>query len=258
MNGDSARVTPMSESQGARESRFGRWINLAAELALVVVGILLAFQLDRAYQASQDRQLEQRYLRRLAEDLRRDSASIAANIERTGTRMGQVGLLQASLRDPTVAAADPPAFALALEQVTWRSVASISTGTFDELQSTGRSILLRSEALRGELARYYSFIEEQRRLGLGEDDQDRFRIATLGLLSGSQLSAIEEPGRYPLEVSAAEATAIARAFGSRRDAYLWLGRLVKYQVLMQRISRDFHTRNQRLLAQVDSLITGDR
>jgi len=248
----------MSQDPGTRGSRFERWLNLAAELALGVVGILLAFQLDRAYQASQDRDVEQRYLRRLAEDLRRDSMSIAANLERTATRVGQVGLLQASLRDPTVAAADPSAFTRALEQVTWRSVATISTGTFDELQTTGRSILLRSEALRGELARYYSFLEEQRRLGLGEDDQDRFRVATLGLLSGSQLSAIEEPDQYPLEVSDAEATAIARAFGSRREAHLWLGRLVKYQVLMQRLSRDFRARNLGLLARVDSLITDDR
>lgn len=233
--------------------RAENWLGLGVELTLVVVGILLAFQLDRAYQASQDRELEQRYLARLAEDLRRDSAEIADNISRTIVRLGQLELLESLRLDPAAAAVDPPALAEALEQVTWRSVPTIATGTFDELQSTGRSVLLRSEALRRDLAAYYGAIEEQRRLGLGEDDQDRFRLATLGLLSGDHLSAVEDPERHPFEMSADEAARIAEAFRSRPEAHLWLGRLTKYQVLMQRLSRDYQAGNLRLLSRIDSL-----
>lgn len=231
------------------------WLRLALELVLIVVGILLAFQLDRAYQTSQDRDLEQRYLLRLSQDLRRDSAEIVRNIDRTEVRLGQLALLEASREDPAVAAADPYAYARALEQVTWRSVSTISTSTFDELQTTGRSVLLRSETLRRDLADYYAFIEEQRRLGLGEDDQDRFRLETLGLLSGSHLSSIEDPDRHPFEMSPREATRVAQEFASRTNAHVWLGRLAKYQVLMQRLSRDFQARNTDLLMQVDSLLT---
>lgn len=230
------------------------WIGLGLELTLVVVGILLAFQLDRAYQASQDRELEQRYLIRLREDLRRDSAEIADNTFRTTVRLGQVALLQAAITDPAVAANDPHAFAEALEQVTWRSVPTITSGTFDELRSTGRSILLRSEGLRRDLSTYYGFIEEQQRLGLGEDDQDRFRLETLGLLSGDHLSSIEDPESFPFEMPTNEATRIAEAFRSRLDAHRWLGRLSKYQVLMRRLSGDFQSRNRQLLSQIDSLI----
>lgn len=234
--------------------RTENWLALGVELTLVVVGILLAFQLDRAYQASQDRELEQRYLARLAEDLRRDSAEIAANLSRTAVRLGQVELLESVIGDPTIAADDPVALVLALEQVTWRSVPTIASGTFDELQSTGRSVLLRSEALRRDLAAYYGAMEEQRRLGLGEDDQDRFRVATLGLLSGGDLSAIEDPDGFRLEMSPHEATRIAEEFGSRPEAHLWLGRLTKYQVLMQRLSRDYQAGNRRLVSRIDSLM----
>lgn len=227
-------------------------------MVLVVVGILLAFQLDRAYQNSQERDLEQRYLLRLQEDLRRDSLEIAGNIERTEVRQNQVALLEAILTDPDTAASDPYAFAHALEQVTWRSIATISTGTFDELQTTGRSVLLRSETLRRDLADYYSYIEEQRRLGLGEDDQDRFRLATLGILAGRHLSSIEDPTRYPFEMSNREATRLAEEFASRSAAHAWLGRLVKYQVLMRRFSRDQQARNAGLLGHVDSLMIGSR
>ena len=47
------------------------------ELVIVVAGILLAFQVDRAYQASQDRALERRYLERLQADLQSDTAEVA-------------------------------------------------------------------------------------------------------------------------------------------------------------------------------------
>lgn len=239
-----------------RALRSQDWLGLGVELALVVVGILLAFQLDRAYQGSQDRGLEQRYLARLAADLRRDSAEIAQNVTRTETRLEQIELLESVVRDPTLAAVDPSALVQALEKVTWRSVPTITAATFDELQSTGRSVLLRSETLRGDLAEYYGAMEEQRRLGLGEDDQDRFRIETLGLLSGDRLSAIEDPDQFVLEVSPEEGVRLAEAFGSRPGAHLWLGRLTKYQVLMQRLSRGFQVRNRNLLAQIDSLTKG--
>lgn len=242
----------------ANTLRAENWLGLGLELVLVVAGILLAFQLDRAYQASQDRELEQRYLTRLAEDLRLDSAEIARNTARTSDRLGQLALLDSVLQDPTIAANDPHAFARALEQVTWRSVPTIALGTFSELQSTGRSVLLRSERLRRDLANYYAFIEEQRRLGLGEDDQDRFRVETLGLLSAAHLSAIEDPASFRFHMEPGEAVQVGEAFASRHDAHPWLDRLAKYQVLMGRLSRDFQARNSNLLMQLDSLIAGPR
>lgn len=234
------------------------WLTLSLELAIVVIGILLAFQLDRAYQYSQNRELEQSYLLRLSEDLRRDSVEIESTIQRTLRRQQQVALLDALVGRPASAASDPEGFVNALEKVTWRSVATISTGTFDELQATGRWIQIQNVSLRNALGEYYSFIEEQRRLGFGEDDQDRFREETLGILTGSHLSAVEDPDNFSLEIGQSDAVRMAEDFASRKAAHVWLGRLAKYQVLMHRLSEDQLTRNSRLLVQIDSMTAAFR
>ena len=235
----------------ARSVRAADWVTLGLELVLVVAGILLAFQLDRAYQAAQDRQLEERYLERLHADLSRDTAEIARVLDRTERRIGQVALLEAVRADPERAADEPRELVIALEQVTWRSVPGITTTTYDELRATGRAVLIRSESLRAMLAGYYGALAEQQRLGLGEDDQEQFRTATVGLLSGDQLSAIEDPTRFDLEVTPAEAVRIARAFADREAAHPWLGRLQKYQVLMARLARRFQASALEILYEIE-------
>lgn len=57
-------------------------------------------------------------------------------------------------------------------------------------------------------------------MGFGEDDQDRFRNATVGLLSAAHLSAIEDPDRYPIKISADQAVTIAKDLGAPRGAGL--------------------------------------
>lgn len=240
----------------AERLRSESWITLFLELSLVVLGILLAFQLDRAYQNSQDRDLEQRYLVRLHADLQRDTSSLTEVIGRTERRIAQVDLLLDVVDDPTVAADDPRAFASALEQVTWRSVPAITSVTYDELQTSGRSTLLRSDPLRAGLADYYTRIDVERRLGLGEDDQDRFRLATIGLLSGAHLSAIEDPERFPLELTPDEANLIAMAFSARAEAHPWLARLTKYQVLMRRLAEGYLKQAHGLLELIDQEMEG--
>jgi len=237
-----------SISQGLREEN---WLALFLELTIVIVGILLAFQVDRVYEGWKDRQLEGRYLERLAADLARDTAEITTVVARTEKRLSQLQLLTDAIADPRVAGDRPSDFVLTIEQVTWRSVPTITTHTYDELLSTGRMALVRSEGLRSGLAEYYAFLADQMRLGLGENDQDRFREETLGLLSGEHLSAIEDPSTYPLDVSPGEAMKIAEGLASRRTAHPWLGRLMKYQVLMRRLALDLDARARVLLAEVD-------
>ena len=118
--------------------------------------------------------------------------------------------------------------------------------------------LLRSDDLRKGLAEYYGFLADQRRLGLGEDDQDRFRLETLGLLSGQHLSAIEDASSYTLDVSPDEAVEIAERLASRRSAHPWLSRLTKYQVLMRRLALEFDARARVLIAEVEEQLPGGR
>lgn len=120
----------------------------------------MAFQVDRLYEGWQDRQLEDRYLERLASDLGSDTAEIAEVVARTERRLSQIRLLEDAIDDARIAGDRPSAFVRALEQVIWRSVPTITTSTYDELSSTGRMALLRSERLRNGPAEYYAFIED--------------------------------------------------------------------------------------------------
>lgn len=234
-----------------RSLRGGAGWTLILELVIVVVGILLAFQVDRAYQASQDRALERRYLERLQADLQSDTAEVARIVGLTGERLGQIDVLRAAVRDPMAAADQPGSFVEAVEKVTWRSFPRIRSYTYEELRSTGRMTLLRSEELRSGLGAYYALVEDRRRLGLGEDDQDRFRLETLGLLSAEQLSGIEDPQRFPFEVGAAEAARVARELTVRPGALVWLPRLAKYQVLMRRSAEEIRAAALLLMAEID-------
>ena len=234
------------------------WLRVFVEGVVIVGSILLVFGIDAWWEGNQDSQLEDRYLERLATDLDSDTAEIRTVVARTDQRLSQLRLLADAIADPRIAGDHPADFVHAIEQVTWRSVPTITTYTYDELLSTGRMALLRSEDLRNGLAEYYAFLADQRWLGLGEDDQDRFRLETLGLLSGQHLSAIEDASSYTLDVSPDEAVEIAERLASRRSAHPWLSRLTKYQVLMRRLALEFDARARVLITEVEEQLPGGR
>jgi uncharacterized protein YhaN len=227
------------------------------DLFVVILGILLAFQLDRFRESWQERRLEHRYLERLRNDLAADIAEFEANLSRIERRLAQVKLLEEAVRDPESVASHPGDFVRAIEKVTWRSFPTVTPYTYNELVTSGRMALLNSEQLRTGLAVYYSRLEDNKRLGLGEDDQDRFRNETVGLLSAAHLSAIEDATSHTLNVPDEEAVAIAREFASRSASHPWLTRLAKYQVMMRKLTSEHMNRAQALISEIDGALLGN-
>ena len=187
-------------------------------------------------------------------DLQIDTAELAEVLVRTETRLAQLKMLVDVANDPGSVGDDGRAFIHAIEQVTWRSYPVITAYTYGELLSSGRMTMLRSEDLRQSLSEYYTDIEETRRLGLGEDDQEKFRDLTVGLLSAAHLSAIEDGERYELEVSADEVVSIAQKFATRVEAPAWLTRLVKYQVLMRSKAEEYMENAGNLISSINALL----
>ena len=233
------------------------WLALGLDLLVVVLGILLAFEADRLHEWQQDKRLEQRYLERLQADLTADTAEFAVELSRLEIRLAQTQLLEDAVRDPEGVAGHPSDFIRALEQVTWRSFPTVTPYTYDELLTSGRMTMLTSEHLRRTLVEYYTSLEDERRLGFGENDQERFRDETLGLLSAAHLSAIEDPSRYELDVPEREAVAIARQFASGSAAHAWLARPTKYQVLMRVLTEQYMTRAHTLISEIDGELPDD-
>jgi hypothetical protein len=231
------------------------WVAVSLDLFVVIIGILIAFQVDGCAEVRRSAGLERDYLERLRSDLETETAQFKEIVDRTQVRIAQANLLEAAIGSPDDVAARPVYFVRAMEQVTWRSYPVITAYTYGELLSSGRMTLLRSEDLRQSLSEYYTELEESRRLGLGEDDQEKFRDLTVGLLSAAQLSGIEDRERYDLEVSADEAVSIAREFATRVEAHAWLARLVKYQVLMRARAEEYIEDARNLISSIDEFLS---
>ncbi|MFV1980694.1 MAG: hypothetical protein ACC655_06030 [Rhodothermia bacterium] len=223
------------------------------DVLVVVVGIFLGFQLDRWNEDRKETKTELRHLERLKTDLEIEKESFQLVITRTGIRLGQIDLLKRVAMDPGVATTDPSGFIIALEQVTWRNFPIVTAYTYKELQGSGRMSSLTSGGFRRDLADYYAYMEDIGNLGFAEPLRNQFDELTAGLLSGEQLGAIEDPGRFDTRVSPEEALAVAHEFALRKEAHKWLPSYQQYEALMRVSAEKLISMENRLIARIDSL-----
>jgi hypothetical protein len=131
------------------------WFPVLIELAVVVVGILIALQVDNWNQARKDRAREQVYLERLARDIARDRATLEDAVARIGGWAGYVDDLFAIMDDPALAAKDPCGFVRMIGEAAFTYYPVLSRHTFHEITSSGNLDLIRDDALKDTLGRYY-------------------------------------------------------------------------------------------------------
>jgi len=132
----------------------------AAELLVIVVGVLIALASDRWLLAQDEAGLEQEYLSRLASDLRRDSATQSLRAEHARATYDRADRLLAAIREGSEVVEDP---ARLLTEIPWIFLyqyrIDYATETWDELGSTGRLDLLRASEFRRMLGEYHGWIE---------------------------------------------------------------------------------------------------
>lgn len=153
------------------------WAAVFLDFAIVVAGILIAFQITSWSEARQDRREEQRYLAELATNLKADL---------TQARAGQqVSLQRLSAAEAILEEAAPgydrlPFFAAIEEDLPPLGIVAdypyahltsyyfmiISSSTFEELIQTGNIGVLSNRDLVMELTDYYHRLDRQR----GDDD----------------------------------------------------------------------------------------
>ena len=100
------------------ESRYGP---LGLEIVVVILGILIAFQIDRWAEDRRDRNHEYEYLLRLQEDLQIEILGMDEAIEYAESRIAAVLLLEEVIADPSIVRERPGSLPVALETATWRS-----------------------------------------------------------------------------------------------------------------------------------------
>ena len=254
-NGNDERTNGVEEMRRiAQQLKEHRWSAVAIDFVVVVVGIILALQLNLWAENRKDQALESVYLRRLIEDLAIEQKSMEAAEGFARARIEAVRWLDRLAADPSAAGEDPAKVSWAVETASWRSFPQINAFVYHELQSTGRLTLLRSERLRRSLSEHYAALQHDARVGEDLAAQHRFDAATAGLLHVDELEAIElVAGDYrQLKVAPERAFAVAQAFAQRPAAVAELPGLVQFHTFNLRVIAEMRKRANDIVQQIES------
>lgn len=131
------------------------------EILLVMIGILLALQVNEWNQTRTNRQLEKNYLRNFLLDLKTDSLVIEQNKKiLREEKMPGLRMINRLLHSDTPCCKDSVKWAIANSAfLGWALSQERSTATRDEIISSGNLRLISNEELRVALIRYYTYWE---------------------------------------------------------------------------------------------------
>jgi len=137
------------------------WLAVVVEILVVIVGLMLAFQLDRWWEERGERVQEAEYVERLISDIESDVPEIEYAISLAELRLEMGDLLITASRDTEAAVAAPILFLAAVRQAGFTYTPKLNSHTFEDLRSTGNMRLLLDLEIKDGLYDYYGFEETQ-------------------------------------------------------------------------------------------------
>lgn len=143
----------------------------SGEIILVVIGILIALQINNWNHTRIDKNIESNYLAALREGIKTDTMGISNYILRSYKKRRQ-GLIQGrEYYQDSFQVNDTIDF---VEKITgsnmeWAYIWTINTNVYNELQSTGNLRKIRDPELRQEISKYYSRLNLAQKIS---DDYD--------------------------------------------------------------------------------------
>ena len=176
------------------ESLVGRrWGFFAAELVLVVVGILIALAIDGWISDSRDRHTEVVYLELLARDIEGIRHQIDLQIEFEKERIDTATKAYAALTTPdpmTKRAEIAPLLAILVS----RRTLSLSSATYDQMVSSGHLQLIRNHELRSMIVSFFAELERVERV---TDNNNRELIddVFIPFIMRAGVTALQRPDR---------------------------------------------------------------
>ena len=217
------------------------WFSVAAEILVVIVGLMLAFQIDRWWEQRGENVQEREYVARLIADVQSDIPVINSAIELASLRKEMADLLMDVAENPSAATKDPVLFIVAVQQAAFTYSPILAAYTFEDLRSTGNMRLLRDPTIRAALYGYYNFDRSQNQYRpLQFMSEGRHFELAAGVLTYEQSRLIQDtwdvvaPGEIDefdsshLDVSEMQAT--VERFRSRLDLLAWLPEMRHLQI----------------------------
>lgn len=131
------------------------WLTVVVEILVVVVGIVLALQVDNWNSNANERNLEQLYLQRLAEDIQGDMEGFRNLREIFKNKHEFIDQLK-TIDCCEQIRLDPNLWVRRLRYSLFVSLPSIRSATFDELAGSGRLAIIQDMELRASIAEYYA------------------------------------------------------------------------------------------------------
>ena len=209
------------------------WFAVVVEIFVILIGLMLALQVDRWRDGREELRLEGAYIDRLINDIAADVPDIEYAIELQTMRLGLVHLLIEAARNPDVALEQPTRFLGAVDQAAYTYTPALTNHTFENLRTTGDMRLIRSEGVKEVLFEYYNFDDEQRQYRpLQFTTESRHFELAAGVLDTEQSMYIQDaflffrPGEDKLaagvDVDELDVRKAALRLGEKPDLVAWL------------------------------------
>lgn len=206
----------MSSNEGSAK----RWRRFTAEVLTIVLGILLALAADEGRQALANRATERDALASMRSEFAADVRELKADQADRQQKLANIDLL---IRIRTGAAERPPATEMAkawLDLLGWRYYTA-SHPVLDDLASTGRLDLIRSNKLRAALMR---FGQERSRVGVVEQYERDFIANQVAPYLAARVDLEALSSDSPERVAAAVASADGMLGDAQFGSLLYLSR----------------------------------
>lgn len=139
------------------------WHQAAAEVVLILAGILIALSVDSWRDEQQERQTEVDYLKELEQDFLTNKSSLISSIEHQ-TRIVVVGdellqMIRAGKVEET-----PNEFASKVGDLYFFGTWTPAVGTYDDLIGSGRLLFLENRELRKQLSTFHRLLDRIRNM----------------------------------------------------------------------------------------------
>ncbi|MFD1316637.1 DUF6090 family protein [Namhaeicola litoreus] len=158
------------------------------EIILVVIGILIALQINNWNEQRKERIQEKIFLKRFDAELNTNLENILTAISLNKSRIHRAEFLLRTINRPELVLDSSSYFMKSIEHAGYTNIPLISDNAFEELKSSGNLSLIRNETLRAALQKYYSWTTNEGQYNfLQQDIQLNYFHLKQGIFTTSQV-----------------------------------------------------------------------